>query len=104
MSGSTFVAHPASYQIGTRGFIVGGKLTTHLHPVLRLRMHGAHHPQYICMACCLVKHRDNFTIFQNKCDYITTQCEKKRNLLHACSAVGSRSLHYIKNYTFVSIR
>jgi hypothetical protein len=41
----------------------GVKLTTHLHLVLRSRMRGAIPPlpQYVSMAWCLVKHRDNFT-------------------------------------------
>jgi hypothetical protein len=34
------------------------KLITHFHAVLRFRMCGAIPP--ICMAWCLVKHRDNF--------------------------------------------
>jgi hypothetical protein len=36
----------------------------HLHLVPRLRMRGAIPPlpQYVFMACCLVKHRDNFTL------------------------------------------
>jgi hypothetical protein len=40
------------------------KLITHLHLVLRSRMRGAIPPlpQYVYMACCLVKHRDNFTL------------------------------------------
>jgi len=48
-------AHPASYPMGTsehlpRGKVVGGmKLDTHLHLVLRLRMHGTIPPlpQYV---------------------------------------------------------
>jgi hypothetical protein len=42
----------------------GVKLTTHLHIMPRSRMHGAIPPlpQYIFMAWCLVKHRDNFTL------------------------------------------
>jgi hypothetical protein len=42
------------------------ELTTHLHLVPRSRMHGAipPFPQYIFMARCLVKHRDNFTFVQ----------------------------------------
>jgi len=40
------------------------KLTTHLHVVPTLIMHGAipSLPQYAFMAWCLVKHRDNFTL------------------------------------------
>jgi len=40
------------------------KLTTYLHLVLRLRMHGAipPHTQYIFMAYCLVKHRNYFFV------------------------------------------
>jgi hypothetical protein len=39
------------------------KLTTHLHLVPRSRLRGAIPPlpQYVFMAWCLVKHRDNFT-------------------------------------------
>jgi len=38
-------------------------LTTHIHLVPRSRMRGIMPPllQYTFMACCLVKHRDNFT-------------------------------------------
>jgi hypothetical protein len=44
------------------------KLTTHLHPVPRLIMLGAIHPlpQYVFMAWCLVKHKDNFTFTVSK--------------------------------------
>jgi hypothetical protein len=40
----------------------GREAATH-HPVLRLRIHGAIPPlhQYVVMAGCLIKHRDNFT-------------------------------------------
>jgi hypothetical protein len=45
----------------------GMKLTTHLHLVLRSRMHGVIPPlpQYAFMAWCSVKekHRDNFTFY-----------------------------------------
>jgi hypothetical protein len=56
--------------MGTGGSFPGGKaagtwgkLTTHLHLVPRSRMRGATPPlpQYVFMAWCLVKHRDNFT-------------------------------------------
>jgi len=42
----------------------GVKLTTHLHLVPRSRMCGIlpPFPQYVLMAWCLVKHRDNFTL------------------------------------------
>jgi hypothetical protein len=41
----------------------GVELTTHLHLVPRSRIRGAIPPlpQYVFMAWCLVKHRDNFT-------------------------------------------
>jgi hypothetical protein len=41
----------------------GVKLTTHLHlaPRLRMRVAISPIPQYVFMAWCLVKHRDNFT-------------------------------------------
>jgi len=41
----------------------GVKLTTHFHVVPRLRIRAAITllPQYVFMAWCLVKHRDNFT-------------------------------------------
>jgi hypothetical protein len=62
-------AHPASYPMGTRGSFPGGKsgryvkLTTHLHLVPKSRIRGAIPPlpQHVCMAWCLVKHKDNFT-------------------------------------------
>jgi hypothetical protein len=62
-------AHPASYPMGTMGSFPGGKapgivkLTTHLHLVPRLIMRGAIPPlpQYVFMAWCLVKHKENFT-------------------------------------------
>jgi hypothetical protein len=62
-------AHPTSYPMGTRGSFPGGKsgwgvkLTTQLLLVLRSKMRGAilPLPQYVFMAWCLVKHRDNFT-------------------------------------------
>jgi hypothetical protein len=58
--------HPVSCPMGTRisqgrsGW--GMKVTTHLHLVLRLRICGViiPLPQYVFMAWCLVKHRDNF--------------------------------------------
>jgi len=39
------------------------KLTTHLHLVPKSRIRAAIllFPQYVYMACCLVKHRNNFT-------------------------------------------
>jgi hypothetical protein len=58
------VTHQASYRMGTRGGAGRGvKLTTHLHVVPRSRMRGARPPlpQYVFIAWCLVKHRDNFT-------------------------------------------
>jgi hypothetical protein len=56
-------AHLASYPMGTRALSLGVKLTTHLHLVPRSRLHGAIPPlpQYVFIAWCLVKHRDNFT-------------------------------------------
>jgi hypothetical protein len=68
--------HPASYPMGTRGSFPGGKaaggvkLTTHLHIVSRSRLRGAIPPlpQYVFIAWCLVKHRDNFTF-----TYLMTQ-------------------------------
>jgi hypothetical protein len=47
-----------------RGKAAGNlKLTTYLHLAQRLRMRGSITPlpQYVFMAWCLVKHRDNFT-------------------------------------------
>jgi hypothetical protein len=46
----------------------GMKLTTHLHIVPRSRMCGAipPFPQYVFLAWCLVKHRDNFTFIYSK--------------------------------------
>jgi hypothetical protein len=59
-------AHPTSYPMGARGGR-GLKLTTHRHIVPRSRMRGAIRllPQYVLMAWCLVKHRDNFTFTMN---------------------------------------
>jgi hypothetical protein len=50
-----------SYFFGVN--ICGMKLTTRLHLMTGLRMRGAIPllPQYVFMALCLVKHRDNFT-------------------------------------------
>jgi hypothetical protein len=52
-------AHPGSYPVGTGGSFPGGgysdrgvKLTTYLHPALRLRIREV---------ICLMKNRDNFT-------------------------------------------
>jgi hypothetical protein len=44
------------------------KLTIHFHLVPRSRMRGAIPPllQYVFMAWCLVKHRDNFTFFYSE--------------------------------------
>jgi hypothetical protein len=57
-----FGAHPASCAVGTRVFPQRWssrdvKLTTHLHLVPTLRMHGAVPllPQYAFTACCLIK-------------------------------------------------
>jgi hypothetical protein len=63
--------HPASYPLGTRSSFPAGKsgggveLTTHLHLVPASRMRGdiSPLPQYVFMARCLVKHRDNFTLY-----------------------------------------
>jgi len=40
------------------------KLTTHLHLLLMFRMHGATppFPEYVFMAWCLVKYRDDCTL------------------------------------------
>jgi hypothetical protein len=56
-------AHSASCPMGTGALSLGVKLTTHLHLVPRSRVGGAIPPlpQYIFMAWCLVKHRNNFT-------------------------------------------
>jgi hypothetical protein len=67
-NGSGF--HPASYPMGTRGSFPGEKsgrgvkLTTRLRLVWRSRMSAAIPPlhQYVFMAWCLVKPRDNFTL------------------------------------------
>jgi hypothetical protein len=59
--------HLASYSTSTRGSFPSGKAAGAwgwpLHLVPRSRMRGAIPPlpQYIFMAWCLVKHRDNFT-------------------------------------------
>jgi len=47
------------------------KLTTHLHIVPSSRMCGAllPLPQYVFMARCLVKHRNNFIYFVYVCQY-----------------------------------
>jgi hypothetical protein len=47
----------------TGALSLGVKLTTHINLVPRSRMRGAipPFPQYVFMAWCLVKHRDNFT-------------------------------------------
>jgi hypothetical protein len=49
-------AHPASYPMGTRGSLPGGKAATHLHLVLRSRNACSYTstPQYAFMAWCLV--------------------------------------------------
>jgi hypothetical protein len=65
-----FWAHPASYPMGTWGSFPGDKsgrgmkLTTHLYFVPKSRIRGAIPPlsQYVFMAWCLVKQRDNFTL------------------------------------------
>jgi len=55
--------HPTSNPMGTRGSLGqsgrGVKLTTHLHLVQSLRMHGAISPlsQWVFMAWCLMKQR-----------------------------------------------
>jgi hypothetical protein len=61
-------SHPASYPMGTRGsFPRGVKLTTHLHPVPRSRMHGAipplPHMSTWHSSQSKKKHRDNFTSY-----------------------------------------
>jgi hypothetical protein len=59
---------PGILSLGVSGW--GVKLTTHLHLQLRSRMHGTLPPllhyQYIFTAWCLVRHRDNFTSFNNR--------------------------------------
>jgi len=67
--------------------LMGRKLTAHLHPVPRLRLHGAVHPllRYIFVVWCLVKHRDNFTFMiivtvVVPCSLITSEC--LQNLFH----------------------
>jgi hypothetical protein len=62
-------APPSLLLKGSGGALTGGrsaggvKLTTHLHLVPRLRIHAVipPSPQYVFMAWCLVKHRDDFT-------------------------------------------
>jgi hypothetical protein len=61
--------HPASYPMGTRGSLPGGKaavkLTTNLLLVLRSKNVWSYTsaPQYAFMEWSLVKHRDNFTFY-----------------------------------------
>jgi hypothetical protein len=54
------------------------KLTTYLHLVPRSRMRGAVPPlpRYVSMEWCLVKHRDNFTFFNEK--FLERREEDKR--------------------------
>jgi hypothetical protein len=60
-------AHPASYPMGVVDSFAGGKVagvwSWPLHLLPKSRMRGAipPPPQYVFMAWCLVKHRDNFT-------------------------------------------
>jgi len=44
-------------------------MTTHHHLMMTLRMHGAipPSPQYIFIAWCLIKKRDNFTFHERLC-------------------------------------
>jgi hypothetical protein len=64
-------AHFAIYSVATRGYFRGGggvvwsiKLTTHVHLLPKLRMHGAVvylRFSYIFMTWRLIKQRDSFT-------------------------------------------
>jgi hypothetical protein len=62
-------AHPASYPMGTTGSFPGdkrpGRESDH-SPLSSTEVKNARSytstPQYVFMACCLVKHRDNFTL------------------------------------------
>jgi hypothetical protein len=60
--------HPASYPMGTTGSFPGGKAARHEadhSPPSSAKVKNAWSytstPQYVLMAWCLVKHRDNFT-------------------------------------------
>jgi hypothetical protein len=62
--------HIASNLMGDGTLIIGRsghgmKLTTHLHPLLRLRIYGAAPtvPAYIFMSQCLIKHRVKFFFY-----------------------------------------
>jgi hypothetical protein len=57
-------AHPASYKIGTGGYLHGGKLPgreADHSPPSSSEVKNASTPPYVFMARCLIKHRDNFT-------------------------------------------
>jgi hypothetical protein len=49
--------------MATGGSFPGGKATTHLHlaPRPKNAWSNTSTPQYVFMALCLVKHKDNFT-------------------------------------------
>jgi hypothetical protein len=56
-------AHPASYPMGTRGSFSGGE-ADHSPPSsaeVKYAWNYTSTPQYVFIAWCLVKHRDNFT-------------------------------------------
>jgi hypothetical protein len=63
-------AHPVSYPIGTRGCCLGGESAgceaDHSPPSsaeVKNVWSYTSTPQYVFMAWCLVKHRDNFTFY-----------------------------------------
>jgi hypothetical protein len=63
-------AHPVSYPMGTRGFSLGvkrqGHESDHSPPSSAEVKNVCNYtstPQYVFIAWCLVKHRDNFTFY-----------------------------------------
>jgi hypothetical protein len=96
-------AHPTSYPMGNRGSFPGGtaaggvKLTTRLHPVPRSENAWSYTstPQYVFMAWCLVKHRDNFTFTFIRLHNVTWLSTRAMLLLSSVPYLTQRSNHHI---------
>jgi hypothetical protein len=78
------------------------KLTTHLHLVLRSRMHGAIPPlsQYVFMSWCLVKHRHNFTF---SCQVISGPCSKITSLVLDSCILKSCGVPFVFSLTILQL-
>jgi hypothetical protein len=97
--------HPVPYSMGTRGSSLGVKRpkreADHSPLVRRLKIRGAIPPlsQYVFMAWCLVKHRDNFTFIFCYSPHIWLRSGK-----FIIKSLLNRKLRYLRRGTSVVYR